>query len=231
MHGLADEILAEHRTESSTTVAPAGVGRGARSLELDVEPRAGRGESLSEQDGPPVTESGQVAELVTGVRLRDGLGARWKCVAGEERRSPGLRKPARSSPRPVARARLKRTRWGWDTGVGWTRLKNADGRRAYELSNRQPPSRPEGESGAGTEDMALEGSERDEVEDAFVAGFQDDRRSAAGLVGFHPTQGAQAPSVAGLEPWGNAMGLGVERSFPASRLKVRNSAVTCAQTT
>jgi hypothetical protein len=54
--------------------------------------------------------------------------------------------------------------------------------------------------------MALEGSERDEVEDAFVAGFQDDRRSAAGLVGFHPTQGAQAPSVAGLEPWELVLG-------------------------
>lgn len=106
----------------------------------------------------------------------------------------------------MARARLKRTRWGCETGVGWTRLKNADGRRAYELSKRQPPPGPEAESGAGAEDMALEGGERDEVEDAFVAGFEDDGRSAAGFVGFLPTKGAETPTVAWLEPWEFVLG-------------------------
>ena len=56
------------------------------------------------------------------------------------------------------------------------------------------------ESGAGTEDMALEGSERDEVEDAFVAGFENHGRSATGVEGFLPAKCAEAPSIARLQP-------------------------------
>jgi len=49
--------------------------------------------------------------------------------------------------------------------------------------------------------MALEGGERDVVEDAFVAGFEDDGRGASRVVGLLPAQGAETPPVARLETW------------------------------
>jgi hypothetical protein len=47
-------------------------------------------EMLSQQDGAPVTESGEVAELVPGIGLGDGFRALKELVADEETHLLGL---------------------------------------------------------------------------------------------------------------------------------------------
>jgi hypothetical protein len=47
-------------------------------------------EMLSQQDGAPVTESGQIAELVPGIGLGDGFTALEESVAHKEARLLGL---------------------------------------------------------------------------------------------------------------------------------------------
>jgi len=51
---------------------------------LDVEALAGGGDLLAEEEGAAIAEAGEIAELVTGVGLGDGLGAVGEGVAGEE---------------------------------------------------------------------------------------------------------------------------------------------------
>ena len=56
MHGLADEVLAQHRPERGATIAAAREGRQARALELDVAQDAIASFELAEQDRAPVTQ-------------------------------------------------------------------------------------------------------------------------------------------------------------------------------
>ena len=90
-HGLADDVLAEHRPEGGQPVAAAREPRPPRPLELDVDEPAGRRPVLAQQDGAAVAEHGEVAELVPGVRLGDRPGAGRQVLAGEQGRG-GLRR-------------------------------------------------------------------------------------------------------------------------------------------
>ncbi len=51
---------------------------------MDVEALAGGGDLLAEEECAAIAEAGEVAELVAGVGLSDGLGAVGEGVAGEE---------------------------------------------------------------------------------------------------------------------------------------------------
>ena len=90
-HGLADDVLAEHRPEGGQPVAAAGEPRPPRPLELDVDEPAGRRPVLAQQDGAAVAEHGEAAELVPGVGLGDRPGAGRQVLAGEQGRG-GLRR-------------------------------------------------------------------------------------------------------------------------------------------
>jgi hypothetical protein len=85
-HGLADEVLAEHRAQRGAAVAAAaGEGRASGALELDVAPRPVPPHHLAEQDGAPVAEPRhEVAELVPGVGERHRLRAPGHAVAGQD---------------------------------------------------------------------------------------------------------------------------------------------------
>jgi hypothetical protein len=51
---------------------------------LDVEALAGGGDLLAQEESAAVAEAGEVAELMAGVGLGDGLGAVGEGVASEE---------------------------------------------------------------------------------------------------------------------------------------------------
>ena len=89
--GLADHVLAEHRTQRGQPVPAAGEPGPPRPLELDVHQPAVRSPVLAEQDGPAVAEHGEVAELVPGVRLGDRPRTRRRLLAGEHCRE-GVRR-------------------------------------------------------------------------------------------------------------------------------------------
>ncbi len=77
LHGLAEDILPQDRSEPGPPVAPAREGRAARALELDVEALARRVQDLAEEDRPTVAElRHEVAELVAGI----GHGQRVRAV-------------------------------------------------------------------------------------------------------------------------------------------------------
>jgi len=85
VHGLADDVLAQHRTDSGQAVTAARERRPPRALEVQVPDPPGAVGDLPEQQGAAVTKSRHEAtELVTGVRLRDGAGAGSKGVSHEQ---------------------------------------------------------------------------------------------------------------------------------------------------
>ena len=85
-HGLADDVLAEHRPEGGQPVAAAREPRPPRPLQLDVDEPAGRRAVLAQQDGAAVAEHREAAELVPGVRLGDRPGAGRQVLAREQGR-------------------------------------------------------------------------------------------------------------------------------------------------
>ena len=88
VHRLADQHLAQHRTDRRLAVAAARERRPARALQGDVATPAGAIDHLAEQHRPTVAElRREAAELVPGVGLGDRLGAFGHRVAGEERRA------------------------------------------------------------------------------------------------------------------------------------------------
>ena len=85
VHRLADDVFAQHRPERGAAVAAARESRLPRPFQLDVQAIAGRRDLLAEQDGAAVAEGGEVAELVTGIRLRDRPRAVGQGIARENR--------------------------------------------------------------------------------------------------------------------------------------------------
>ena len=81
VHGLADQVLAEHRPDCRQSVATTGERSTAGALEVEVAPVR----ELPHQQGPPVAQSrGVAAELVSRVRLRDRGGAGGDVGAGQQ---------------------------------------------------------------------------------------------------------------------------------------------------
>ena len=87
MHGLADDVFPQHRTEGRATVSPARKRGSPRALELNIEAATIRREVLPEKNRPPVTQHGEVAELVTGISLCDRGRAIGNRISRKNRRS------------------------------------------------------------------------------------------------------------------------------------------------
>ena len=84
-HGLAHDVLAQHRAQRGTAVATAGEGRPPGALELDVAPRAVSPHHLAEQDGAPVAElRHELAELMPGIGEGDRLRTFGHAIAGQD---------------------------------------------------------------------------------------------------------------------------------------------------
>jgi hypothetical protein len=101
----------------SRSIGPSAA-RQAGAFQLNVQAIAGRRDLLAEQDGATVAEGGEVAILVTGIRLRDRPPAFGQRVAGEDCRALGTLERLRlesedRSQRPVERdkTRLPDRRW------------------------------------------------------------------------------------------------------------------------
>ena len=71
MHGLGDQVLAQHRAERGEAVAAAGEGGRAGTLEMDVAEIAVAVGDLAEEQRAAVAEDGhELPELVARIRLR-----------------------------------------------------------------------------------------------------------------------------------------------------------------
>ena len=95
VHRLADDVFPQHRPERGAPVAAAREPRLPCPFQLNVDAIAGRRDLLAEQDRTAIAEGGEVAELVTGVRLRDRPRAFGQGIAGENRGAFGT---ARAPP-------------------------------------------------------------------------------------------------------------------------------------
>ena len=101
VHRLADDVFPQHRPERGAPVTAAGEPRLPRPFQLNVHAIAGRRDLLAEQDRAAIAEGREVAELVTGVRLRDRSPAFGQGIAGENRGAFG----------PLERLRLESEHW------------------------------------------------------------------------------------------------------------------------
>ena len=128
-HGLADDVLAEHRPEGGLPVAAAGEPRPPRPLELDVDEPAGRRPVLAQQDGAAVAEHGEAAVLVPGVGLGDRPGAGRQVLAGEQGRGGLRRERARSRPSSSASRWFRIDTRGSGTAAGLAGVKRSSGSR------------------------------------------------------------------------------------------------------
>ncbi len=89
MHGFADQVLPEHGAHGGTAVTAPGKGGASGALELDIHPGAIGQDLFAEQDGAAIAQHGQIAELVTGVGLGNGVTARDQGIAAEYLRLTG----------------------------------------------------------------------------------------------------------------------------------------------
>ena len=84
MHPLADTILAQHRAERRAAVTAARVAGAPRAFELDINASGVGRDVLAKENGPAISEIGEVAKLVAGVGLGNRFRARRQCVAGKD---------------------------------------------------------------------------------------------------------------------------------------------------
>ena len=87
MHGFANDVFPQHRTQSRAPISSARKRRSSRSLELNVESSTIRGEVLPEEDRPAVAQHSEVAELVTGISLSNRGRAIGNRISRKNRRS------------------------------------------------------------------------------------------------------------------------------------------------
>ncbi len=79
MHGLTDEVLAQHGPHGGQSIAGAGPGRAARALQLHIAQHAVAVAQFAQQQRAPIAQRGnEVRELMAGVGLCDG-----PCIFGE----------------------------------------------------------------------------------------------------------------------------------------------------
>jgi hypothetical protein len=90
VHGFGDQHLAQHGTDGRLAVPSPRERRAARTLEHEVAAASESVDDLTQQQGAPVAQNRrEPAELVTGVRLGERLGALGHVVAGEDGRAFG----------------------------------------------------------------------------------------------------------------------------------------------
>ena len=98
-HRLADDVLAQDRSERGAAIAVAGERRGAGALELDVAAHAVGIDDLAEKNGPAITElRHEVAELVAGIGHGERLAELGHPVARKDRHALGRRKQSGIEP-------------------------------------------------------------------------------------------------------------------------------------
>ena len=91
-HVFADQVLTQHRSQPGPAVTPAGEGRAAGTLELDVQALAGRVPDLTQENGSPIAQLRHEApELMAGIGHGQGHRPLRHPVAGENLH--GLRRP------------------------------------------------------------------------------------------------------------------------------------------
>ena len=83
-HGLADQVLPQHRSQCRPAIAAAGKRSRPRPFQLDVAPGTVAADDLAQQDGPSIAELGhEIAKLVPGIGQRDRRRAVRHIVASE----------------------------------------------------------------------------------------------------------------------------------------------------
>ena len=85
VHRFADDVFPQHWPERGPPITATGEPRLPRPFELNVEAIAGWRNLLAEQDGAAIAKAGEVAELVTRIRLRDRSSTLGQHIAGEDR--------------------------------------------------------------------------------------------------------------------------------------------------
>ncbi len=118
VHRLADDVFPQHGPERGAPIAAAGEPRLPCPFQLNVDAIAARRDLLAEQDRAAIPESGEIAELVTGVRLRDWPATFGQGVAGEDRGAFGTvehirLESKRGRQRPVEGDQARLTNHGW----------------------------------------------------------------------------------------------------------------------
>ena len=119
VHRLADDVLAQHRTDRGQAVATSCERRTTRTLEVDVAGVAVAVDPLAEQQRAPVAQTRhEPAELMSGIGLRyrrrrrserdcRSRSAHRRDCAATRRRGPGRRPAARSARAAVGRQPLR----------------------------------------------------------------------------------------------------------------------------
>ncbi|MNJ49603.1 hypothetical protein D3C77_448430 [compost metagenome] len=69
VHRFADNILAQHWPKHRAAIAATRIRRSARAFKLDIDPFALRCYLFSKQYGPSIAQHGEMAELMTRIRL------------------------------------------------------------------------------------------------------------------------------------------------------------------
>ena len=84
VHGFADQVLTQHRSNRGSAIPSARKGRPAGALELNVKALARRGEVFAQQNRSPVSQHGEVTKLMTGIGLGNRFGPIGYPIAGKE---------------------------------------------------------------------------------------------------------------------------------------------------
>ena len=94
VHRLADDVLAQHRTDRGQAVATSCERRTTRTLQVDVAGEAIAVDLLAEQQRAPVAQTRhEPAELMSGIGLRYRDGAIRNEIAGQEAHTVGTVQP------------------------------------------------------------------------------------------------------------------------------------------
>ncbi len=100
VHGLADDVLAQHGPDDGQAVAAPGERGPSRSFEVQVTGTVAGADELAEQQRTAIAQARDIpAELMTGVGLRDGCGAGGDHGAQQQAEAVGAAQPGRGRGR------------------------------------------------------------------------------------------------------------------------------------
>ena len=132
MHGLADQILAQHRPQGRAPVAAARIGGASGALQLDVAAHARAVDQLRRAESPARRRAAARSGRIDG-RHRPWRSVRRRSAANCRKKWPPAwrhRAPRQSIPSSEASSRLKRISLGLATGTGPCRAKKFAGSAA-----------------------------------------------------------------------------------------------------